>query len=167
MLPGVRVSSLFRQSATGLSALEASFGEVLAEQMVYRIGRRPSPSEVRSWIRSRPILAADLIEAGLGGVEMLIEFQLPLSSKRADVVLAGVGARTGRPAYLVVELKQWTQAQAFEDSETLVSVPGFGRPVVHPIMQVRSYCEYLTDFLSVLAESPDARGRNRLPAQRN
>ena len=152
------MSSLFRQSATGLSALEASFGEVLAEQMVYRIGRRPSPSEVRSWIRSLPILAADLIEAGLGGVEMLIEFQLPLSSKRADVVLAGVGARTGRPAYLVVELKQWTQAQAFEDSETLVSVPGFGRPVVHPIMQVRSYCEYLTDFLSVLAESPDAVG---------
>ena len=42
-----------------------------------------------SWRRSLPVLAADLCEAGLGDVEMLIEYHLPLTSQRADVVLAG------------------------------------------------------------------------------
>ena len=149
------MSSLLRQSAEGFSALEAHLADRLAEQMAVVAGHRPSPGERRSWERSLPTLAADLNGAGLGGVEMLIEYQLPLTSTRADVVLAGTSARTGRPAYLVVELKQWTTAERFEDSDVLVMVPGYGRPVTHPLEQVRGYCEYLQDFAAVLAETPD------------
>jgi uncharacterized protein len=69
------------------------------------------------------------------------------------VVLAGMSSRTGAPAYLVVELKQWSQAYRFEDSEVLVTVPSYGRhPVSHPLDQVRGYCEYLTDFTATLSE---------------
>ncbi len=150
------MSSLLRHSAAGFSALEAHLADRLAEQMAITAGHRPSPGERRSWERSLPALAADLNDAGLGGVEMLIEYQLPLTSKRADVVLAGTSARTGRAAYLVVELKQWTEAERFEDSEVLVSVPGYGRPVTHPLDQVRGYCEYLQDFAAVLADTPDS-----------
>jgi hypothetical protein len=150
------LSSLLRHSAAGFSALEAHLADRLAEQMAITMGHRPSPSERRSWERSLPTLAADVNDAGLGGVEMLIEYQLPLTSKRADVVLAGASARTGAAAYLVVELKQWTEAGRFEDSEVLVSVPGYGRPVTHPLDQVRGYCEYLQDFAAVLADSPEA-----------
>jgi hypothetical protein len=70
------------------------------------------------------VLARDLVEAGLGKVEMLIEYQLPLTSMRADVVLAGVDARTGGDRYVVVELKQWSQAELYEDDEHLILVPG-------------------------------------------
>ncbi|MHA3700646.1 hypothetical protein ACXR2U_00550 [Jatrophihabitans sp. YIM 134969] len=79
--------------------------ERLAEQLLFEGGRRPSPSERRSWDRSLPVLAEDLREAGLGNGEVLLEYQLPLTSQRADVVLAGTHPDTGRPSYVVVELK--------------------------------------------------------------
>lgn len=81
--------------------------ERLAEEMSIQTGHSPSPGERRSWERSIPSLRADLLSAGLDDVEMLVEYQLPLTSKRADVVLAGVHPGTGLPSYVVVELKQW------------------------------------------------------------
>ncbi len=90
------------------------------------------------------------MEAGLGNVEMLIEYQLPLSSKRADVVLAGVDRRTGGDAYVVVELKQWSQAELYEDSEELVVVAGTHREHLHPLLQVQGYCDYISDFVASL-----------------
>lgn len=150
------MSSLVRRSAGTFSAIERQVEQMLAEQLTAATGQRPSPSERRSWARSLPTLAADLTQAGLPGVEMLMEYRLPLTSKRADVVLAGVGRRTGKPTYMVVELKQWTKGFEFEDSDSLVSVPGYPRPVTHPIDQVRGYCEYLADFTRVLHGSPES-----------
>src|SRR4028119_833423 len=87
----------------------------------------------RSWDAGLAALAADLEQADLGGVEVLIEYQLPLSSKRVDVVLAGEHPRRGGPSYVVIELKQWTQADLFEDEPELVLQPTYGpRPVLHP-----------------------------------
>jgi uncharacterized protein len=114
--------TLYRQSVRGFSAVEHHFADLIAEQMTIRTGRRPSASEYRSWQRSIPALRADLVSAGLSDVEMLFEYQLPLTSKRADVVLAGQHPRTGGPSYLVVELKQWSHAERFEDSDTLVRI---------------------------------------------
>ena len=88
---------------------------------------------------------------------MLFEYQLPLTSKRADVVLAGRHPRTGGASYLVVELKQWSSAERFEDSDTLIRIEQYGeRPVTHPALQVRDYCDYLLGFTTVLAEEPAA-----------
>ncbi|RYG75993.1 hypothetical protein EU513_14745 [Yimella sp. RIT 621] len=63
-----------------------------------------------------------------------------------DEVRRGRVAPDGEPTYLVVELKQWTDARLFEDSDCVVSVPGYSRPVSHPVDQGRGYCEHLTDF---------------------
>lgn len=119
-------------------------------------GRRPSKSEANSWSHSIPALRSDLLSAGLGSVEMLIEHQLPLTSKRADVVLVGKDPRTGGPSYVVVELKQWSTATTYEDDLKLVTVPAYGRPVTHPLLQVRDYCEYLVNFTVALADRHDA-----------
>ncbi|MBW3084876.1 hypothetical protein KEM60_01065 [Austwickia sp. TVS 96-490-7B] len=150
------MSSLHRLPAGQFSLLEARLSQLLADHMWHSVGHYPSPSERRSWDHSLPALAADLCDAGLHGVEMLLEYQLPFTNKRADVVLAGISAATGRPAYLVVELKQWTHAYQFEDSDVLVAVDGYSRPVSHPIDQVRGYCEYLQDFTAALADTPEA-----------
>lgn len=121
------------------------------------VGITPSQSERRSWDRSLPVLAADLVDAGLGKVEMLVEYQLPLTSKRADVVLAGVDRRTGDDAYVVVELKQWSQADLYEEDQSLVLVESMpGRPLLHPVLQVEGYCDYIADFAAVLGGSKDA-----------
>lgn len=151
VLRGVCPVHLLRTSVRGFSALEHHLADRLSEQMSIQAGRRPSPGERRSWERSIPALRADLISAGLGDVEMLIEFQLPLTSQRADVLLAGEHPTSGRPSYVVVELKQWSAAERFEDSDTLVTVEHYGRrAVTHPALQVQGYCDYLTDFARVL-----------------
>jgi hypothetical protein len=104
--------TLLRHSAAGFAALtlDGSLGARLAEQMRYHTGRSPSRSEITSWERSLPVLAQDLVQAGLDQIEVLVEHHLPLTSKRADVVLAGQHPRTRRASYVVVELKQWSQA---------------------------------------------------------
>ncbi|MGC4791744.1 DNA/RNA helicase domain-containing protein [Micromonospora sp. DT178] len=111
-----------------------------------------SASERRSWSRSLLVLGQDLADAGLGQVEVLVEYQLPLTSKRVDVVLAGVDPRTAEDSYVVVELKQWSQAESYEGSDRLVLVEHARGPRLHPGVQVGDYCEYLTDFLGVLAD---------------
>ncbi|TQN45680.1 hypothetical protein FHX52_2380 [Humibacillus xanthopallidus] len=146
---------LLRTSVRGFSALEAHLVDRLTEQMSIQTGHRPAASESRSWERSLPALRADLVSAGLDDVEMLIEYQLPLTSKRADVVLAGTHPKTGLPSYVVVELKQWSAAESFEGSDTLVTVEQYGRrAVTHPALQVADYGDYLSSFTAMLAEQP-------------
>ncbi|WP_231647182.1 DUF2075 domain-containing protein [Planomonospora sphaerica] len=136
---------------------EAVLAEQISEHLRVTTGRGPSPSEARSWERSLPALARDLADAGLGKVEMLIEYKLPLTSKRADVVLAGVHPRTGEDSYVVVELKQWSRAEPSDQGEHLVLVDGMpGRDLLNPAEQVRRYCEYMSDFLSVLKDRPQS-----------
>ena len=89
--------ALVRQSASALATGDGeSIAERLLEQMLFRHARRASPSEMRSWDRSVPVLAHELVQAGLGSVEIMLEHQLPLTSKRVDAVLAGYHPRTGR-----------------------------------------------------------------------
>jgi len=132
------------------SAMERQIAGIIADHLRATTGRSPSESERKSWRRSLPILAHDLVEADLGEVEMLIEYRLPLTSKRADVVLAGVDRRTGGDAYVVVELKQWSQAELYEGNERLVVVAGMHREVEHPLLQVQGYCDYIADFVASL-----------------
>ena len=127
--------ALYRQSASAVAAAEPdSIVERLMEQLLYSSGYRPGVSEQRSWRASLPVLAADLVQAGLPDVELLMEYQLPLTSRRVDVVLAGAHPQTGDDSYVVVELKQWTAASAFEGDVNLVDVPGApGGARQHPV----------------------------------
>ncbi|MER5703394.1 DUF2075 domain-containing protein [Micromonospora sp. NPDC002296] len=143
--------SAYRTSAAGLLRLatDGTLVEVLAERARHS-GHGVAPAEKRAWARSLPVLAQDLVDAGLAQVEVLVEYQLPLTSRRVDAVLAGVDPRTGDDSYLVVELKQWSYATAYEESDTLVAVEQVRGPRLHPGIQVADYCRYLGDFLGVL-----------------
>lgn len=116
----------------------------LADQARFQFNSATGVGEVRSWRNSLPAILRDVRDAGLGHVEVLIEHRLPYSAKRVDVILCGIAPRTGRPTYVLVELKQWTNAETLDDG--LVRVPQYGQPVLHPVEQVRHYCEYLIDF---------------------
>ncbi|GHG45396.1 DUF2075 domain-containing protein [Streptomyces griseocarneus] len=148
---------LFRASAetVAVMALDGSLFLHLNEQFYHLHGHRAGASEARSWERSIPVLVAALNEAGLGGVEVILEYALPLNSKRADAVLAGTDPVTGEPSYVVVELKQWSQCTPDEDDPTLCQVGGYGRPVLNPIEQVRRYCQYIANFNGAVAGHPD------------
>ncbi|MFD7668716.1 DNA/RNA helicase domain-containing protein [Streptomyces sp. NPDC059788] len=126
--------------------------EELASSYFFTYRRRPSAAEKRSWEESISALASLLADAGLKDVEMLIEYQLPMCSLRADVILAGVHPETGEPAYVVVELKQWSLAHTISHAADLCEVPHarYRRALLHPVAQVDGYCEYLRDLTQVL-----------------
>jgi uncharacterized protein len=151
--------TLLRHSVAGFAALakDGTLAVRIAEQMRHETARRPSPAEITSWERSLPVLAQDLIHAGLDQVEVLVEHHLPLTSKRADVILAGQHPRTKRASYVVVELKQWSRARRWEDDPELVLINGYPRdPRLHPVAQVRGYCSYIADFTKTLHDLDDA-----------
>lgn len=144
--------SAFRVSAAGLLRLatEGTLADRVAEQ-VRMSGHGVSRAEHNSWSRSLSVLAQDLADAGLDDVEVLVEYQLPLTSRRIDAVLAGVHPRTGEDSFVVIELKQWSYATRYQDSDTLVDVEHASGPRLHPGIQVGDYCQYLIDFLGLLA----------------
>ena len=68
---------------------KAGAGELpdeLARQAEIRFNARTGRGELNSWRNSLPVFLADLCEAGLEHVEVLLEHRLPLSPKRVDVV---------------------------------------------------------------------------------
>lgn len=143
------MGALLRQSATRILEWSAddSLTSRLAEQMRFQIGNYPSESEKKSWKSSLRELSSLLVDTGLGSVNVLLEYQLPYSSKRIDAVLIGSDPKSGNPSVVVVELKQWTDANPVIGSQEVVQIGAYGnRPVLHPAIQVKKYCEYLTDF---------------------
>ncbi|GAA3043444.1 DUF2075 domain-containing protein [Pseudonocardia yunnanensis] len=124
--------------------------ELLAQQARIQFNSGTGTGEITSWRNSLPAFLRDLREAGLGHVEVLLEHKLPFTPKRVDVLLCGTHPKTHRNSYVLVELKQWTNAEPRDDG--LVMIPQYGQPVLHPADQVRGYCEYLIDFTPFLAD---------------
>jgi len=119
----------------------------LSEQMFFQMGNKPSESEKRSWRNSLSELGALLVEADLDSINVLLEYQLPYSSKRVDAILIGSDPQKGSPAIVAIELKQWTEINSFEGANDVVKIGAYGNsPILHPAIQVKRYCEYLTDF---------------------
>ncbi|OZM73176.1 ATP-binding protein [Amycolatopsis antarctica] len=146
--------ALIRQSAADL-LVDANSGRLhqrLEEQATFQWQHRVGTSEVRSWQRSLPPFLADLFDAGLGHVEVLLEHRLPHSPKRVDVVLCGIHPRTAEPTYVLVELKQWSRAELL--AAELVALDAYSEPVIHPVTQVQLYCEHLVGETPALAERP-------------
>lgn len=144
--------ALFRGNASALlvKAEAKELHELLAHQARMQFNAGTGVAELRSWELSLPEFLGDLQYAGLGHVEVLLEHKLPYTPKRVDALLCGVHPKTGKPSYVLVELKQWTNAESAGDD--LVRVPQYGsQPVLHPAEQVRRYCQQLVDFTPMLA----------------
>ncbi|MFJ2214669.1 DNA/RNA helicase domain-containing protein [Streptomyces sp. NPDC101062] len=144
--------TLLRLSARALERTDPdALAESLAERSLAELLRTAAGGEVRAWRKSLPALARVLCDAGLEEVEVLLEYKMPLSSLRADAVLVGTHPETGRPSYVVVELKQWDEARMVPETTDLCWLPKFGyQSHLHPVAQVRRYCEYLQDFTALL-----------------
>jgi len=109
--------------------------------------------ELGSWRNSLPVLADTLCAAGLGHVQVLIEYRLPYSPKRVDAILCGVHPETGKSSYVLVELKQWKKAKSL-GTDLVWTSHGKRQPDLHPAEQVRRYCRQLLDFVPAFARIP-------------
>ena len=106
---------------------------------------QPSPNEVRSWQNSLRATAHVFEAAGLRDHGVLLEYQLPLTSRRLDCMVTGRGD-DGSAQAVIVELKQWEGAfEAVGDKMVTTWVGGANREVLHPSAQVGQYRTYLAD----------------------
>jgi len=143
------MSALLRESAARVKemAIAGTLVDKLVTQMIFKTGRAPSSSEKRSWENSLIEISNVFIETQLGAINLLVEYQLPYSSKRIDVVAIGSHPKSKKPVIVAIELKQWTSAKVYEGSDDALQIDAYGKtPILHPITQVKNYCEYLRDF---------------------
>lgn len=115
----------------------------------------PSPAEINSWRNSLRAMAQIVEMAHLGDHGVLLEYQLPLSSKRLDCLVCGKNAADGDNA-VIVELKQWERCDPAEPEKVVRSwVGGRIREVLHPAVQVGQYRQYLADTHTAFYEGSD------------
>jgi uncharacterized protein len=114
----------------------------------------PSPGEVQSWRNSLRATAQVFEEASLKDHGVLLEYQLPQTSKRLDCMVCGKDGQQTDNA-VIIELKQWDGAsEAVGDKMVTTWVGGAEREVLHPSAQVGQYRMYLEDTHSAFYEGP-------------
>ncbi|MFJ2866892.1 DNA/RNA helicase domain-containing protein [Kitasatospora sp. NPDC087314] len=148
---------LYRGPASLLAAqaLSGNLASAVEQGSLLLRGHQPSQAERRMWKRGLPRVLSVLLEAGLGQVEVLVDYDLPFTNRSADLVLAGIHPVTGDPSYVVVEVKLWSQVEPDGEIPHLCRVPGLARPLLNPIEQVRGYCSYLASYNAALADCPE------------
>jgi uncharacterized protein len=115
---------------------------------------KPSPAEVNSWRNSLRAMAQVVDYAELNDNGVLLEYQLPLSSKRLDCLICGQDMFDVARA-VIVELKQWDRCESSDVDKVVVSwVGGRTREVLHPSVQVGQYQQYLEDSHTAFHEPP-------------
>lgn len=110
---------------------------------------KPSPGETKSWQNSLSRMCMILQHGGFRDQGVILEYQLPLSSKRLDCMLTGRGENS-RANGVIVELKQWDDVLPSDTEDCVRTNIGRGlRDVLHPSRQVGNYEEYLRDTHTV------------------
>jgi len=117
---------------------------------------QPSRGEVNSWRNSLRAMRDVLDVASLHDHGILLEYQLPLSSRRIDCMVCGSDGNKVDNA-VIVELKQWERCEPAEADKLVNSwVGGSRRDVLHPSVQVGQYRQYLEDTHAAFHEEPNA-----------
>src|SRR5712692_11239744 len=106
---------------------------------------QPSVGEVNSWNNSLRAISQVFLTASLLDHGVLLELQLPLTSKRLDCLVTGYDGKNA-PNAVIIELKQLGGCRgASGKNEVATFVGGNVRDVLHPSVQVGQYMMYLTD----------------------
>src|ERR1700676_4320698 len=136
-------------SGTTKSLIEDStynrIGTKLKDAFFMEFRYQPSVGEVNSWNNSLRAISQVFQTANLLDHGVLLELQLPLTSKRLDCLVTGYGFKKA-PNAVIIELKQWSGCKgASGKNEVATFVGGNIRDVLHPAVQVGQYMTYLTD----------------------
>lgn len=104
-------------------------------------------AEYRAWANSlmymRNVLDDDDIP---GDVSLAVEYQIPLTSKRVDFLIAGKGENESENV-VVVELKQWEDSGITSRPDVVTAFTGgANRAVCHPCYQAYSYAKIIENF---------------------
>jgi DUF2075 family protein len=118
--------------------------------------RSVGASEYKSWQQSSNFLKNAFENASLEQNRLIIEFELPYSSRRLDVLVFGSN-QSGVESVVLIELKQWSNEHVYDcDSEgnVVVDYGTYKKEQAHPSLQVQGYHFDLKDFLTVFSDDP-------------
>src|SRR5688572_18871291 len=86
--------------------IRSALADKLADRFLSHYGHSPGKSEYDSWQQSSLFLKNSFEAATLSLNQLIIEYELPYSSRRIDVLL--FGADSGKnDSIVLLELKQW------------------------------------------------------------
>ncbi|MCL2785663.1 MAG: DUF2075 domain-containing protein [Methanomassiliicoccaceae archaeon] len=136
--------------------LEGMIEKRITEAIYEKTGRTTARSEIRSWMNSLEymdnVLNDDDIPNNSG---IAIEYNIPFSSKRVDMIISGLDERE-KPVAVIVELKQWESADKVEGEDGIVRTflgGGLNR-TTHPSYQAWSYAKTISNFNRNVQEIP-------------
>jgi DUF2075 family protein len=104
----------------------------------------PSPSEMNSWRNSLRAISQVFQYANLVDHGIILEYQLPLTSKRLDCLICGRDT-TAKDNAVIIELKQWDKCEEANGENEVLTWVGGKREMLHPSVQVGRYKMYLAD----------------------
>lgn len=120
----------------------------------------PSVGEVRSWRNSLRAVKDVFQLAKLVDHGIILEYQLPLTSKRLDCLICGRDY-TSKDNAVIIELKQWDKCEgAVGENEVMTWVGGAKREILHPSAQVGRYQMWLQDTHTAFYEGKNPVGLN-------
>jgi DUF2075 family protein len=110
-------------------------------------GRKVGDSERDSWAKSLKYMESILRNSKVpDDCGVLIEYNIPSTSKRIDFIVSGYD-QDGNANFVIVELKQWSAANATNKEDVVTALTGKKvREVAHPSYQAYSYVKYLSDM---------------------
>lgn len=109
-------------------------------------------AEYRSWANSMQYMCNVLDDAAISDdCNVAIEYQIPLTAKRIDFLIAGVDDTNNRNV-VVVELKQWESSEPTSRPGVVQAFTGgANRYVAHPSYQAYSYVKVIEGFNEAVA----------------
>jgi len=119
--------------------------EKLKSAFLFLCRYNPSPQELNSWRNSMRAISqvfqfADLLDHGV-----ILEYQLPMTSRRLDCLVTGRDNHQSDNA-VIIELKQRDKCRPFDGDREVITPLGFSeKEVLHPSVQVGQYKTYLED----------------------
>ena len=108
--------------------------------------RRESLAEFNSWKASLQRIALIMADGRIDNdVQVALEYQIPLTSKRVDFMVGG--SNGSKDNVVIVELKQWEKCQATSRENVVIAYTGgANREVAHPSQQAYSYAKLIEHF---------------------
>lgn len=135
------------------SVFSGSITDEIYEIYQQKIGKS-GRSQIMSWENSMQYMYRVLEDSEIpNDCGVAIEFTIPTTSKRIDFILTGLN-RFQDDSVIIIELKQWSEAQKVEGKDGVVkTILGGGlRETTHPSYQVWSYASLIRNFNQTVDE---------------
>ncbi len=108
--------------------------------------RKTKYNQIKAWANSLPIMA-QVIDELPDNVGIILEYNIPLTSKSIDMIITGYN-ESKSPIMILIELKQWSYSRVIKSVDGVVrtKINKHEKNVLHPAYQVLSYAQILNNY---------------------